>query len=683
MNLKERIHAPDFTGATAWLNVDEPLSIERLRGQVVILDFWTYCCVNCMHVLPVLRDLEERHRNDPLVVVGVHSAKFDSEKDAQHILAAMKRYGVDHPVAVDSEMHIWSAYAVRSLPTLIVLRPDLTLAAIAPGEPKPAVLEAFIAQQLAEAKELGTLAEKPLHLVRRTKEPERTLSYPGKVAWAKDRILIADSGHHRVLVVDAKGEVQETIGTGLRGALEGAFGECALDDPQGMVARGDELYIADARAHVVWKADLAKRTLERFAGTGELGRAPIDARTPRLAAALRSPWDLALRGSELYVALAGSHQIALVHLDEDFVEPVAGNGREAMIDGPGAQAALAQPSGLSIQGDVLYVADSESSGVRAIDLRSRKVYTMAGGPGLFDFGDAVGPIAPGMLQHCLAVAATRSSGLLVADTYNDKIKRFTPDGLRLEPFFEGAADSRLAQPAGLVVLPEGEVLVADTNNHRVVLVSANGATAYELALTGAPTPRYGVAVPQPQLAQASGAGWFSALLDLPKGVGLAPGEGGLLLDVTAPEGFELGADAPWSVVALVSRRSDLLHLAPEFVRGETAAAGSKLQIALHVAASHAEDIESEVIVQLRAVACDAVDHAACFPVANSFRIPLRLLASTGQREVRVALPLEVRRGLPHDAKGPLPRDAEGQLLRDGQGQLRSGAQGDPPPQGKR
>ena len=643
MNLKERIHAPDFTGATAWLNVDEPLSVAQLRGQVVILDFWTYCCVNCMHVLPVLRDLEERHRNDPLVVIGVHSAKFDSEKDAQHILAAMKRYGVDHPVAVDSDMRIWSAYAVRSWPTLIVLRPDLTLAAIAPGEPDPAVLEAFISQQLAEAKALGTLAEKPLHLVRRKAEPERTLSYPGKVAWAQDRIFIADSGHHRVLVVDAKGEVQETIGTGLRGMKEGAFGECALDDPQGMVARGDELYIADARAHVVWRADLAKRTLERFAGTGELGRTPLESRAPRLDAALRSPWDLALRGSELYVALAGSHQIAVVHLDEGFVEPVAGNGREAMIDGPGAQAALAQPSGLSIQGDVLYVADSECSGVRAIDLRSRKVYTMVGGPGLFDFGDAVGPIAPGMLQHCLAVAATRSSGLLVADTYNDKIKRFTPDGLRLEPFFEGAADSRLAQPAGLCVLPDGEVLVADTNNHRVVLIAASGATAYELAITGAPAPRHGVAVAAPQLAPASGAGWFSAILEAPAGVGLAPGEGALVLDVSAPAGFELAENAPWSVAVEVSRRSDLLHLSPEFLRGETALSGSKLQIALHASATHTADVESEVIVQLRAVACDVVDHAACFPVANSFRIPLRLVAASGQREVRFALPLEVRR----------------------------------------
>ena len=165
--MRERIHAPDLAGATAWLNVERPPSIRDLRGQLVILDFWTYCCVNCMHVLPVLRDLEERHRDDPLVVIGVHSAKFDAERDADRILHAMQRYGVSHPVAVDSEMVLWSQYAVRSWPTLVIVRPDGTLASIAPGEPDPSVLEAFVADHLSQARAEGTLSPAPL----RSREP--------------------------------------------------------------------------------------------------------------------------------------------------------------------------------------------------------------------------------------------------------------------------------------------------------------------------------------------------------------------------------------------------------------------------------------------------------------------------------------------------------------------------------
>jgi len=642
--MRERIHAPDLSGATAWLNVERPLSMRELRGQLVILDFWTYCCINCMHVLPVLRDLEERHREDPLVVIGVHSAKFDAEKDPEHILRAMERYGVSHPVAVDSEMRIWSQYAIRSWPTLVVIRPDGTLAAVAPGEPDPATFEAFVSDQLAQARADGTLAKAPLHLDARRRQQEHALSFPGKVvATSHGRILVSDSGHHRVLVLGADGGVQDVVGSGLRGHREGPFAEAALDDPQGLALSGDSLYIADARAHAIFRADLRMRTLHRLAGTYELGRAPLSGQTRAIETALRSPWDLALRDRELYVALAGSHQIAMLDLGEGTIEPVAGNGREALIDGPGAEAALAQPSGLSLQNDVLYVADSESSGVRAIDLRTRRVYTLAGGPGLFDFGDRVGKIEPGMLQHPLAVAAT-PDGLIVADTYNDKLKRFSPDGLRLDPFFEGAGDSSLAQPAGLSMLESGEILVADTNHHRIVKVSADGARAYELVVRGAPAPRHGVVLdPQPSTGSAeNGAGWFTAILPAPKDVGFARGPGKLVLTVAAPEGLELSAGSPWSASLEVSRRSDLLRVSPEFTRGEARGGGTE-EIELGIDAQPASDIDSELLVELRAVVCDAVDHAACYPVKNSFRVPLRLLRDAGQREVRVTLPLEVRR----------------------------------------
>ena len=632
--MQERIHAPELAGATAWLNTGAPLSMRELRGQIVILDFWTYCCINCMHVLPILRDLEERHRADPLQVIGVHSAKFDAEKDASHILAAMRRYGVSHPVAVDSEMRIWSQYAVRSWPTLVIVRPDGTLAAIAPGEPDAATLEGFVQQLLAESRAKGTLAEKAAPAGEPAPGPAGPLSYPGKIAHGGGKIFVSDSGHHRVLVLDAKGGVVDFIGSGLRGMREGAFESCALDDPQGLAFQDGILYVADARAHVVWKADLAERTLVRIAGTGELGRGPLAERSPATQTKLRSPWDVAPRGPELYVALAGSHQIALVQ--DGFIEPFAGNGREAQLDGRGPEAALAQPSGLSLQGEVLYVADSESSGVRAIHLKSRKVYSLAGGPGLFDFGDKTGAIEPGMLQHPLAVAATPSSGLLVADTYNDKIKRFSPDGLRLESFHQGG----LEQPAGLCVLPDGDVLVTDTNHHRIVHVSSDGARAQELVVTGAPEPQRGVisGPPASKLGPAA-AGWFSAILEAPAGAGFAPGEGELRLEIAAPEGYELSKGTPWSAAVEVSRRSDLINVTPEFVKGQMRG-GEREAIALHVSCSHEHDLDTELVVTLRAVACDARDHSACWPVQNSFRIPLRLLAH-GQHELLLTLPLEL------------------------------------------
>lgn len=641
--MRERIHAPDFSFVRGWLNVDRPLSLRELRGQVVVLDFWTYCCVNCMHVLPVLRDLEERHRADPLAVIGVHSGKFDAERDARRIGAAMERYGVRHPVAVDEDMEVWSRYAIRSWPTLVVIRPDGTLAAVAPGEPDPEVLEAFVAQQLAEGRANGTLSREPLRLLRAgpVADAAAPLRFPGKAVAAPDgRIAVADSGHHRVLLLDADGRCLDCIGSGLRGAREGGFADAALDDPQGLAFDGDALYVADARAHVVWRADLRARTLARAAGTFELGRAPLSGRSEALQAALRSPWDLALHGRRLFVALAGSHQLAALDLARGAIEPVAGTGREALEDGPAREAALAQPSGLSLRGRTLYVADSESSAVRALDLETGRIGTLAGGPGLFDFGDRTGPVGPGMMQHPLAVLAT-DGGVVVADTYNDKLKRFSPDGLQLSPFAAGAG--ALSQPAGLALLPGGEVLVADTNHHRLVALSADGSACRVLEVRGAPAWKPGEAAPlaPPRASPAAAAGWFTALIEAPPGQGLASGAVRIALEVRAPEGYELSQGAPWSAQLEVSRRSDLLRLSADELRGE-AEGGPVLRLAVEATATHAADVDSELLVSLRAVACDAVDHAACVPVRNMFRVPLRLLQA-GQREVRHALPLDVKR----------------------------------------
>jgi thiol-disulfide isomerase/thioredoxin len=656
-----RIHAPDLTSAAAWLNAERPISLRDLRGQVVLLDFWTHCCINCLHVLPVLRDLEERHAADPLAVIGVHTGKFDAENDARHVLAAMERHGVEHPVAMDEGQAIWSAFAVRSWPTLVLLRPDGTIAAVAPGEPDPAELERFVLRLFDEGRKDGTLAKGPLRLTPKKKAATGPLSFPGAVLAEGGRIFVSDTGNHRVLVLDERGRFLDSIGSGLRGARGGSFGEAALDEPQGLARSGDLLFIADARSHAVWQADLRTRTVQRLAGTCDLGSSPLGfAPSPAQGTALRSPWGLALRGNTLFLSLAGSHQLASLDLQQGTLRAVAGNGREALLDGPGEEAALAQPSGLSLDpdGHRIWFADSECSGVRFFDARTGEVASIAGGPGLFDFGDGLGPAISGVLQHPLAVLAEERS-VVVADTYNDKLKRLSANGggpllaqapaaretganVTVHALYGGpSAPLPLAQPGGLCKLPSGELLVADTNQHRLVVVSEGSARL--LALSGIPAAQRGVAAapidPLRGAAPSSAAGWFTALIDTPAGIGLRRGAGLLRLTVRAPVGFELAEGAPYSVQLEVSRRSDLLGLSKGELQGK-APGGGVLSLEVPVTSLHERDIDSELLVRLRSVACDAIDHAACHPVTNLFRVPLRLLAE-GQQQVEVALPLEV------------------------------------------
>src|SRR3712207_3570738 len=118
----ERVRAPELEGGRGWLNTDAPLSLAALRGKVVLLDFWTYGCVNCMHVIPDLKRLEEKYRKQ-LVVIGVHSAKFENEKETENIRRIVLRYGLEHPVVNDADFRIWKSYAVRAWPTQVLIDP--------------------------------------------------------------------------------------------------------------------------------------------------------------------------------------------------------------------------------------------------------------------------------------------------------------------------------------------------------------------------------------------------------------------------------------------------------------------------------------------------------------------------------------------------------------------------------
>jgi DNA-binding beta-propeller fold protein YncE len=443
---------------------------------------------------------------------------------------------------------------------------------------------------------------------------------------------VADSGHHRVLVLDGTGNVLHTIGSGLAGHREGAFGEAAFDDPQGVVWRGEnELFVADARAHTVSRLDLAAKTVTTVAGTGELGEAPIAGISPATKTPLRSPWDLCFVGDALYVALAGSHQIGRIDLAAGTVARAAGNGVESIVDGPFDRATFSQPSGLALVGDTLYVADSETSSVRELDLTSERVRTVIG-VGLFDFGDVDGPPSVARLQHDIGIAADPEGRLVVADTYNHKLKvvdRTTGDTRTFAVGF--------SEPAGLAWDPvAGGWIVADTNHHALVRVSADGRTRTPLEVRGAPEPARGrLASGEPEKPGMESS-WFSTLLRPAHGRTLGPGAARLVFEVSAPPGKKIALGSPLGLTVEVSRRSDVLVLEKEPPRLE--GAGLPVQpvvLDMTVRPFSEARIEAEVIVRVDCVICDAVDDvpgeapAVCEPYRAWIRLPVPLSGTGG------------------------------------------------------
>ena len=482
---KDKVRAPDFTGADGWINTAKPISIKGLKGHVVLLDFWTYCCINCMHVFPDLKYLEDKYRDRPFVVIGVHSGKFDQEKDAQHIRNAVLRHNIEHPVAVDSDYKIWNGYGVRAWPTLVLIDPEGYVLGGLSGEGHRETLDKVITQVLDQHKAKGTLADKPLTFKReRETFKSGTLEFPGKVLAdaAGKRLFIADTNHHRVLVADLDGKVSQVIGTGTIGLQDGSFNEAKFHQPQGMTLSedGKTLYIADTENHAVRAADLEKRAVATIAGNGK----QTYERRPKGKAqetALSSPWDLARVGQTLFIAMAGTHQIWKIDLGKGAIALHAGAGPESAIDGPNLQATFSQPSGFATDGKVLYLADSESSTIRAVEtkLDEGKTTSVAGSNNLFGFGLVDGKGKDVRFQHPLCVAlANNDQTLFVADSFNNVIRRIdlkTGQVTRWlgtgkpdvgEPTPEGIG---FYEPGGLSVA--GDTLyVADTNHHRIVAV---------------------------------------------------------------------------------------------------------------------------------------------------------------------------------------------------------------------
>ncbi|MCK6551739.1 redoxin family protein, partial [Myxococcota bacterium] len=493
-----RVRAPRLPSDPAlWLG-SSPLALDELRGNVVVLDFWTFCCINCMHVLPELAAIEARFADAPVTVIGVHAAKFPAEKEVDNVRRAMARHAIHHPVVVDSEHELWSEYAVNAWPTIVVLDVDGRVAWKRSGEVHRDELGAVVERLLAEARDANKLAGRAAPSIDLS-HGTGALAFPGKIHVSPDpqrqalgrdpfgpdgRVYVSDSGHHRILEAALEEtpdgwprlRVLRTFGGGEAALSDGTGSRAAFRGPQGIFRHEGQLWVADTENHALRVIDLGDGTVRTVAGTGERGRGGRgDPSRPR-SLALRSPWDVAVLEGGVLVAMAGAHQIWVYLPDRDQLGPMIGTGRESHVDGPVAEASLAQPSGLALHGPLLFFADSETSSIRVANLEQSQVATLVG-RGLFDFGDVDGTGEAVRLQHPLGVAF--ADGLVfVADTYNGKVKTIDVETNETKTLTAG-----LTEPGGLAVAG-GFVLVADTGAHRLCAIHRETGELRPVEITG-------------------------------------------------------------------------------------------------------------------------------------------------------------------------------------------------------
>jgi thiol-disulfide isomerase/thioredoxin/sugar lactone lactonase YvrE len=477
--------APEFPEHTQWITPDnKAIRLADLKGYVVLLDFWTYGCINCMHVIPDLQYLEKKFAGQPLVVLGIHSAKFDNEKAKLNIKRAMQRLGVEHPVAVDSDFSIWKSYGVRAWPTLALITPDGLLAGKVSGEGHRQQLEEAIERILQEYRNSGELSPQIKNWNFYESHTE-SLKFPAHLSHnpEKNTLWLSDAGNHRLLELDLNSwnkedsslQVLTMVGSENAGLRNGPASEAEFRKPQGILWTTKGLYIADTDNHALRLWSETEQKVSTLIGNGNQGWNWGYHGTARNAQ-LNSPWGLAVDDSSLYIANAGNHQLWKWNIQADHLEAWCGNGRENIDDNRCPDATMAQPSGLFLHSGSLWLTDAESSSLRKVNLADQYLETSIG-QGLFHFGHYDGPWHKALLQHPQALSGDGKS-IYIADTYNHSIRHVDIEKESISSLpFEGACNlsetpsaecyPSLLEPSGILQI--GDILwISDSGNHRLI-----------------------------------------------------------------------------------------------------------------------------------------------------------------------------------------------------------------------
>lgn len=638
-----RLPAADLDGGVEWLNASGPISMKDLRGKIVLLDFWTYCCINCMHVLPDLEYLEKKYPNQ-IVVIGVHSAKFDNEKETGNIRKAILRYEIAHPVVNDAEMIIWRKFAVRAWPTLALIDPEGYYCGYTSGEGNRELLEKVIDRLIAYHRAKGTLDETPVEFaLERQKQAPTPLRFPGKVLADApgNRLFISDSNHNRIVVTSLDGQLQEVIGTGAIGRADGPYDQAQFDHPQGMALVGNQLYVADTENHLLRVVDLTQKSVQTLSGTGEQGHMRMGTGALKQTA-LNSPWDLLVLDDVLYIAMAGPHQIWSHKLGSSTIQPYAGSGREDILNGSLDESALAQPSGLATDGRFLFVVDSEGSAVRTITTKpdnnlakpTGTVTTLAGtsdlpgGRSLFEFGDVDGIGGEARLQHPLGIAF-HEGHLYVADSYNHKIRKINIATKTVSSWLSGAdpaaeiKPSDLSEPAGLSIA--GRTLyIADTNNHRICMVDLETKAMTLLTIPGLKPPASSASETSMPMTDTA------LTVDNQQ---LAPGDAVTFeIALKLPVGYKLNPEAAVTYRITTKSAQTLFPVEEIGVRGEANIQGNSAVFAVPATGKTGT---AELLVSLHYTYCRDTGSGLCKLGNSTWLVPVEVTASGKARSIRL------------------------------------------------
>lgn len=469
--------APEFPVGLEWFNVTSPVRLAEQRGRVVLLNFGSFGSIHCQQVLAGLNALDMKF-GDQLVIININSPRFPAEMRRSHVEQSIRRHAIAYPVLHDPEMKLWKAYGIKVWPTQVLIDCDGHILGGMSGAGKLARLKRVISDQVTRCTGAAS-GPAPVVTARQHRKSAGILSYPGKILAPGNRLYIADSGHHRVLVLSASGQVLHQYGCGTPGFIDGAGTAAAFNNPRGMTLAGEFLYVADQGNHAIRRIHIKSGDVVTVAGTGEAASSSVTAGLKPVEVGLNAPGDLVFWDGKLFIAMTGLHQIWRLSLVANTIDVFSGSGSEGLADGPPGLAMFSQPAGLTLFENRLYSVDSGASAIREIDLETGVVDTLVG-TGLFECGNRDGIGRSARLQAPLDIAADSEHKMLwLVDSYNNKLRRI---GMKTRNVATVMLDRTLDEPGGLA-FHNNTLYIANTNRDEILSLNPNTGRAEVLNVT--------------------------------------------------------------------------------------------------------------------------------------------------------------------------------------------------------
>lgn len=455
--------APELSDRLTWPGRAQALCMADLHGAPALLLFG---CASSAWTRQRLDDISRllRRHGDGLQAAALLAPRFDAERDPRSLQQLQSEHALTYPLALDADWVAWQQFGIESWPTLLLLDAEGRERQRVVGAGPVAELAELVQALVAEAPE-APARQKPASNGKRGLMPELPLSFPTAIVVGAGKLYLADTGHHRILECDLNGRILRQFGSGAYDFLDGGASVAAFRRPQGLTLQRETLFVADTGNHALRRIDLLSGEVGTLCGHGD---GPSQAGT----ASIDQPCGLQASSSHLYVAMAGDNRICAYNLSSNVLETVAGSGAYAINDGNGMFAAFAQPTGLALRQDVLYVCDAAGSAIRAVYLRDQRVQTLVG-QGPYDFGNIDGPRSIARLQWPRAIALDPHDPLLwVADAGNDRICTLRLGGGVVT---NHSLPQRLHNPGG-IACGDNALWIADTGAHALLRLDGRDGT---------------------------------------------------------------------------------------------------------------------------------------------------------------------------------------------------------------